>query len=61
MGESQESAECRKIGHPARFPSRRYDSSGGSGKILRASNSEDNSVEIAKNDPFGAGVEWIIR
>jgi len=39
------SAECTRIS--PRFRSRRYDTSGGSGKILRASGSEDKMLKLS--------------
>jgi len=45
VGDDNASAECTRIS--PRFRSRRYDTSGGSGKILRASGSEDKMLKLS--------------
>ena len=44
VGDGEASAECTRIS--PRFRSRRYDTSGDSGKILRASGSEDKMLKL---------------
>ena len=45
VGDGEASAECTRIS--LRFRSRRYDTSGGSGKILRVSGSEDKMLKLS--------------